>query len=158
MSSGHRTRPKCALTSTLTPESLCPMLNLQAILCLWICKAAALFCSFKADRETGRREKDYVYFISKILLIDCVDQSPSDFLQDEWRHQILYVFLPALARHTEPLNSPRTDCPDNLASKGVKLHLTKALTELNNRWKIGLMRESYFIEQLVFANCKSNLW
>lgn len=37
---------------------------------------------------------------------------------------------------------PSTGCPDNLSSKGAKLHLTKTGTELHKLQKIGLIRGS----------------
>lgn len=158
MSSGHSTYPKPALSSTLTPMSRCPVLYLQVILCLWVCKEAALFCWFKADKEKGSREKSlWIFCLKKYYWqTDYVDQNPSDFLLDKWKNQILRIFLPGLARNTEPLNSPRTDCPDNLASKWVKLHLLK-LRLSSITYKNWADRKELFHRGVSFANCKSNL-
>lgn len=157
MSSEHSTCPKVPPASTLTPESPCPLLDLQMIFCLWACKEVALFFLFKSDREEEGEKKIMCILFQKILQ-RYRSHSPSGFLPDKWKCLILCVFLPALARKTdpEPLNSLRTDCPDNLDSQGVKLPLTKAWTELNNVWQIELTEGSYFIGQPVFTNCKLN--
>lgn len=155
MSSRHSMCSKPALTSSLIPESPCQCYTCRRCSA---CRFAKKQLYFAHLRLTGRQEEEKKFMCTLQKFTDSLHRPKSFWFLTRWVEiqNSLYFSVTSGQKH-RAFELPQ-NCPDNLASKGVKLHLIKAWTELNNLGKMGLIGGSYFIEQPVFANCKFNLW